>query len=53
MIDDPDEDVRRQAVEALGDIADDAAMDALRAALNSSDASVRREAAEALGERRQ
>ena len=37
---------------ALGNIADGAAYDALRAALTSKDAKVRRAAAEALGDRR-
>ena len=49
---DPDADVRESAVDALGNIADGAAYDALRAALTSKDAKVRRAAAEALGERR-
>jgi HEAT repeat protein len=53
LIEDPDEDVRENAVEALAQMADDAAADALRAALNSKDANVRRAATEALGDRRQ
>ena len=53
MLDDPNGDVRQSAVDALGNIADEAALDALRAALTSKDAKVRRAAAEALGERRE
>jgi HEAT repeat protein len=53
MIDDPDHDVRENAVSALANIADDAATAALRAGLGSKDAKVRRAAAEALGERGQ
>jgi HEAT repeat protein len=45
--------VREHAVSALSEIADPAADDALRAALNSKDADVRRNAVEALGDRRQ
>jgi HEAT repeat protein len=52
MLDDSNADVREGAVDALGNIADGAAYDALRAALTSKDAKVRRAAAEALGERR-
>ena len=53
LLEDPDGEVRENAVEALSEIADDAAADALRAALNSKDPNVRRAATEALGERRQ
>jgi HEAT repeat protein len=52
MLDDPNPDVRERAVNALGDIPDNAAYDALRVALTSKDAKVRRAAAEALGDRR-
>jgi len=52
MLEDPNGDVRESAVDALGNIADGAALEALRAALTSKDAKVRRLAAEALGERR-
>jgi HEAT repeat protein len=45
--------VRESAIEALSNIADGAAYDALRAALTSKDAKVRRAAAEALGDRSQ
>jgi HEAT repeat protein len=51
MLDDPNADVRQSAVEALGNIPDGAAYDALRSALTSKDAKVRRAAAEALGDR--
>jgi HEAT repeat protein len=53
MLDDPNSDVRESAVEALGDIADASAYDALRSALTSKDAKVRQRAAEALGDRSQ
>ena len=52
MLEDPNGDVRESAIDALGNIADGAAYDALRAALTSKDAKVRRAAAEALGDRR-
>ena len=51
MLDDPHGDVRESAIDALSNIADGAAYDALRAALTSKDAKVRRAAAEALGDR--
>lgn len=44
-------DVRYEAVDALATYAEDAARDALRAALRSTDAKVRKRAAEALGDR--
>jgi HEAT repeat protein len=50
-MEDSDAEVRRGAVEALGQIHDAAAMQALLDAMNSKDAEVRRRAAEALGER--
>ena len=49
--DDGSADVRYEAVDALANYAEDAARDALRAALRSTDAKVRQRAAEALGER--
>jgi HEAT repeat protein/beta-lactamase regulating signal transducer with metallopeptidase domain len=51
MMEDPNGDVRIEAVSALGEIRDSAARTALRAALNSKDAKVRARAAEVLGER--
>ena len=48
-----DRDVRDNAVSALANIGDDAAVAALRDGLASKDAKVRRAAAEALGDRRQ
>ena len=53
MIDDENRDVRENAVSALANIGDEAAVAALRAGLASKDAKVRRAAAEALGDRRQ
>ena len=53
MIDDENHDVRENAISALANIGDDAAVAALRAGLASKDAKVRRAAAEALGDRRQ
>jgi len=52
LLDDGNSDVREHAIEALGNIADPAAFEALRAALTSKDAKVRRAAVEALGDRR-
>ena len=51
IADDPSGDVKEAAVETLAEARNPAARDALRAALNSSDARVRRAAAEALGNR--
>jgi HEAT repeat protein len=53
MLDDENRDVRENAISALANIGDDAAVAALRAGLASKDAKVRRAAAEALGDRRQ
>jgi HEAT repeat protein len=49
MLEDPSADVREAAVEALADIRNDAAIDALVSALKSKDPKIRRAAADALG----
>ena len=48
---DSNADVRDAAIEALSEVRDSSALDALVAALKSSDPNVRRQAAEALGQR--
>jgi HEAT repeat protein len=51
LLADNNADVREQAVQALGEIRDRSALEALVGALKSSDPVVRRSAAEALGQR--
>jgi len=50
LVDDPRSGVRETATQALGNIANPAARQALQAALQSRDPNVRRAAAEALGQ---
>ena len=50
-LNDSNADVRDAAIDALSEVRDSSALDALVAALKSSDPNVRRQAAEALGQR--
>jgi HEAT repeat protein len=50
LVDDPKSDVRETATQALGNIADPSARQALQAALQSRDPKVRQAAAQALGQ---
>ena len=51
MLGDPNADVREAAIDALSEVRDSSALDALVGALKSTDPNVRRQAAEALGQR--